>query len=1039
MRMRFYVGLLAALFPIAALAADLAELYPARLTAGDTAPERARKVTFSRSDLFQISKFNFKVGEKLSIEVGKSDLGLGRTADGAVWALILPRESGSLVSSEGVEEIAHVWLRFHPAQVNKLFPPETVSTNANQDLFTEMRVIAAAKFLSSWHAGDLATIADPNIYSVDIDTKGGVRRFYSVDTKAESVRYYDAFKDRAVRKPPAITPELAAETFDRIWKAFDESYAMFVLRPEVDWSAAREEFRPKAIQSKNVYDFAGICAEMLKRLRDLHVWLTVAGADLPLFNRPRESNFNVAALPSMVGPLQSAGRSVRWAITPEQIGYVFIPNWSDPEIPDRFDEVLEKMRETRALIIDVRPNGGGSEPLAQKVAGRFAQNDFKYAFSKVRNGPRHNDMSEFRARAVSPRGPWLYTRPVALLIGERCMSSNESFAAMMTGATNVTSIGGHTCGSSGNPEIIKLPLEMTVSVPRWIDYLPDQTPLDERGVQPQIHYSAGEGDFEGARDGLLGFTLERLRKVPTPKEPMTTSDWLPPEARLPRGLRKTVGDITDYGAIVNKESADKSRPAVVSVFPADGAEQVDLEKPIRIRFDRPMNPRSLKIEWNAGGFLKAEFPEYDARTFEFTIPVRLAPGALHQIVLNNAYFGGNPIGSRPRDGFQGEDQTLAHFFAWRFTTTGTRAGDSTNRAHLLTASPATNSSTPLLSFVELQFDRPMMPPGQAFPYLLHDNFDGMGPTLLASVNYNPDRHSFKVPILLRASGRSTVNIAGLRDSEGVVAAPIRFNFQVSTNDVSSISGPEDQRLLDLLGRMKSRRAEITSISERVQTVFTYQEDGLFTRLASASARLDWQPGGKYFADVSEMTHSRAFQIGSDGTNWWWRYQSEKTNFVERCPAGEMTLREISFCDPFGLTTNSPAQSAQSLRLKYHGIEQRGDAKVHLIDRWQAERMNDFAFGSRTVWMIDSQTLLPAECVTYGDSFVQRIRFDYEAINKQLSDERFSASGEVPLRPMEPLGANFTGRFVKVSDGANGTVRVRWGKVGNGNMSGSGLD
>jgi len=57
------------------------------------------------------------------------------------------------------------------------------------------------------------------------------------------------------------------------------------------------------------------------------------------------------------------------------------------------------------------------------------------------------------------------------------------FIGMMTGATNVTTMGARTAGSSGNPKIINLPLDITVSVPRWITYLPDgTTPLDERGV-----------------------------------------------------------------------------------------------------------------------------------------------------------------------------------------------------------------------------------------------------------------------------------------------------------------------------------------------------------------------------------------------------------------------------------------------------------------------------------------------------------------------------------------------------------------------------
>jgi C-terminal processing protease CtpA/Prc len=111
------------------------------------------------------------------------------------------------------------------------------------------------------------------------------------------------------------------------------------------------------------------------------------------------------------------------------------------------------------------------------------------------------------------------------------MSSNESFVAMMAAASQVTTMGDRTCGSSGNPRLLELPVGVTVSLPRWIDYLPDETPLDERGVQPQLPFVPGDGAFEGERDDLLQAALDRLRRVPLPEAPIeglkgTSSDGL---------------------------------------------------------------------------------------------------------------------------------------------------------------------------------------------------------------------------------------------------------------------------------------------------------------------------------------------------------------------------------------------------------------------------------------------------------------------------------------------------------------------------------
>ena len=367
----------------------------------------------------------------------------------------------------------------------------------------------------SWQAGNKALIPDPKDMTVDVDTTNRVRRFFVVDNEAHSAKYISAFEKGALKQPPTFRREAAEAAFDQMWEEFDRKYAMFVLRPKVDWSKLREEYRPKALAANSTYEFAGVCAEMLKQLRDLHIWLKVAGVEVPVFNRERTSNANPAARAAILGKLQQTGR-VAWAITPDKVGYIGIYGWNDKRIPGWCNEVLEQVRDTRGLIVDVRLNGGGSEDQAMEFAGRFINKEFVYAYSQYRNGPKHTNLTEKFERKVKPVGPWRYERPVVLLIGQKCMSSNESFVAMMTGAPQVTTMGDHTCGSSGNPEMIDLPLEMTVSVPKWIDYLPDGTALDEHGVQPQVLFKAESGAFEGERDDLLTAAVERFRRADSP-------------------------------------------------------------------------------------------------------------------------------------------------------------------------------------------------------------------------------------------------------------------------------------------------------------------------------------------------------------------------------------------------------------------------------------------------------------------------------------------------------------------------------------------
>jgi hypothetical protein len=499
---------------------DLSQRYPTKLTAGDTNPNQARSWDCTEGDIFRVTQFRLDVGKDWRVEVGPADLGIGHCADGAVWAVLIPRVSGTLTSPvTGQASVAHVWFRFHPKEISRLFPPETVFADGATNLSAQMRLIANSKMTSSWHAGGKALIPEPKDMTVDVDTKDGPRRFFMVDTQAQTAGYVDAFENRSVRLAPALTADSATSAFDQLWEAFDGKYAMFALRPEVDWAKLREQYRPQALASKSAYELAGVCADMLKNLRDLHVWLTVAGSSVPVFNRPRSANANPRAYRAILGGLKQDGR-VAWAVTTNHIGFIAISGWDDPKIPAQCGEALEQMRDTRGLIVDVRLNGGGGEPLAEEFAARFLEKEFVYAYSQFRNGRRHTNLTEKYERKIAPRGPWRYDRPVLLLIGQKCMSSDESFVGMMTGDPQVTTMGDHTCGSSGNPLMVKLPLEMTVSVPQWIDYLPDGTPLDERGFQPQIPFQPAPGAFAGDRDDLLAAALARLSQSPLPGKPI---------------------------------------------------------------------------------------------------------------------------------------------------------------------------------------------------------------------------------------------------------------------------------------------------------------------------------------------------------------------------------------------------------------------------------------------------------------------------------------------------------------------------------------
>jgi peptidase S41-like protein/tricorn protease-like protein len=491
---------------------NLMERYPTDLVDGDADSNNARPWTFTVEDIYSLSQFKFSYAKTntINIDIASADLGIGHCEDGAVWAIIIPHQHGFVDSSflQETEGVKHIWMRFHPSVLNELFPLGTVSQNWVKENFQLMQRIADHKIRNCWQAGGKPMIPPPTSFNFDIDTEIDRRFLYIYE---DVLHYAEAFEGKGLPDAQPVSEDKGV-MFDRIWNEFDRYYAMFILRPEVDWNKMKEEFRPKAIAAQDQYKFAYVIADMLKPLRDLHVWFTVSGSYIPIYGEAVNANANQGAYGNIIGEIHDMDHGVQWGVTDNNIGFIAIHSWKYDyqDIPDLVDQALEELKDTNGLVVDVRYNGGGSEPLAQKVAGRFSDKTYTYAYSQYRNGANHDDLGEMNPRSFSPRGSWRYVKPVVCLIGQKCMSSNESFAKMMGQCPNVTLMGDRTRGSSGNPKVVQLPMNMAFSVPQWIDYLPDGTPLDEHGVHPDIWFEPESGAFEGQRDDLLQAALNRL-------------------------------------------------------------------------------------------------------------------------------------------------------------------------------------------------------------------------------------------------------------------------------------------------------------------------------------------------------------------------------------------------------------------------------------------------------------------------------------------------------------------------------------------------
>jgi hypothetical protein len=482
-----------------------------------------RTWTCTAKDVWRVSSFHYENGRQLNLELGPSTVVFGVHAENVVWAALLPDYPGVVSSTDAAkgEHVASVWMRFHPSHLTELFPSKIVEGPGPERSILWARRLYSHKISSGWQTNNWPVIPKQDSFVFDCETTEGPRRYFVDDQGAvDCVKF---FETQTLPALEPIDPQVAVEVFESAWKAFDEEYAKFALVPEVDWSAQRERYLPWAQEARTTFEAGATIGLMLESLRDLHVWVKAGEEHMPGFNRVRRFNGSWSAAGELIGPIEDTKNGLLWGRTEDGIAYLNISSLGDESLADVVDRVLEKLGGTWAAVVDLRFNGGGDEVLAQRIAGRFADEPRVYAISRYRSGPKHDELGPEQPRKVEPRS-WRYAGPVVALFGARTMSSAESLAMMLAQFPNVTTMGSRTAGSSANPRKLELPAGIVVNLPRWNDLDPRGQPIEHVGFAPQVEIAARSSQFSPTTDPVLEAALKHLRKTPKAKRKPVRED-----------------------------------------------------------------------------------------------------------------------------------------------------------------------------------------------------------------------------------------------------------------------------------------------------------------------------------------------------------------------------------------------------------------------------------------------------------------------------------------------------------------------------------
>jgi C-terminal processing protease CtpA/Prc len=253
---------------------------------------------------------------------------------------------------------------------------------------------------------------------------------------------------------------------------------------------------------------------MLAYAKDAHVRVKVNGKPLKVFRWRANPNYNMDIIKKTVPNFKEMSKYVFMGQFDNNIGYILITSWTRNEPGQVVEPALKALKilsDTSALIIDIRPNGGGSESLAQTFAGCFIEKPVVYAKHKNRNTNAENGWTDVISRKLRVNNKQTrYKGKIVVLMGNVNMSSCEAFILMMKQVPNCTLIGSRSYGSSGNPKTFDLGNGVAVDLPSWKVLRMDETCFEGKGIEPNMKVATNEKILK-TTDRVLNFALKYLR------------------------------------------------------------------------------------------------------------------------------------------------------------------------------------------------------------------------------------------------------------------------------------------------------------------------------------------------------------------------------------------------------------------------------------------------------------------------------------------------------------------------------------------------
>ncbi len=213
---------------------------------------------------------------------------------------------------------------------------------------------------------------------------------------------------------------------------------------------------------------------------------------------------------------------MRWL--EDGIAYVALNTFNDTAVVSDFEAALPELYGARALVIDVRQNGGGSSSNGYLIAAYLTDDTLQTSAWRTRQNIaaykawRREDYVQMDAwfdggthGEVPPADGRRLIVPTVVLQEHATFSAAEDFLVAIDAIPHITTVGRPSGGSTGQPLMFELPGGGSAFICSKRDTYPDGRDFVGVGAQPDVTIAPTIEAVQSGRDPALERAVELLR------------------------------------------------------------------------------------------------------------------------------------------------------------------------------------------------------------------------------------------------------------------------------------------------------------------------------------------------------------------------------------------------------------------------------------------------------------------------------------------------------------------------------------------------